>query len=62
MNKLIPRINGYGDYARVYAQTLVLKVSVYNGSQSVLFAPTVVKDSLRLKFVYAVACEAFLFL
>lgn len=40
MNKLIPRISGYGDYTRVYAQTHVYKISVYNGSQSVLFVPT----------------------
>ena len=32
------------------------------GFQWVNADATVVKDSLRLKFVYAVACEAFLFL
>jgi len=40
MNKLIPRISGYGDYTRVYAQTHVFKISVYKGSQWVLFVAT----------------------
>ena len=37
MNKLIPRISGYGDYTRVYAQTHVYKLGVCKGSQWVLF-------------------------
>ena len=40
MNKLIPRISGYGDYTRVYAQTHVYKLGVCKGSQWVLFVAT----------------------
>jgi len=42
MNKLIPRISGYGDYTRVYAQTHVNEIDVCKGSQWVLFVATVV--------------------
>ena len=44
MNKLIPRISGYGDYTRAYAQTHVYKISVYKGFQWALFVATVVND------------------
>ncbi len=40
MNKLIPRISGYGDYTRVYAQTHVYKLGVCKGLQWVLFVAT----------------------
>ena len=33
MNKLIPRISGYGYYTRVYVQTHVYKMSVCKGLQ-----------------------------
>ncbi len=44
MNKLIPKISGYGDYTRVYAQTHVFKDIVCKGSQWVVFVPSVVKS------------------
>ncbi len=37
MNKLIPRISGYGYYTRAYAQTHVFKISACKGFQWVLF-------------------------
>ena len=40
MNKLIPRISGYGDYTRVYAQTHVYKLGVCKGSQWAILNPT----------------------
>ena len=40
MNKLIPRISGYGDYTRVYAQTHVYKIGESMGFQWVLFVAT----------------------
>ena len=40
MNKLIPRISGYGDYTRVYAQTHVFNVGVHKVFQWVLFVAT----------------------
>ena len=47
MNKLIPRISGYGDYTRVYAQTHVHKICIHKGSQWVLFVATVQYDPLQ---------------
>ena len=47
MNKLIPRISGYGDYTRVYAQTHVFKVGVHKVFQWVLFVASVVYGPLQ---------------